>query len=286
MTEAHSYWIREFDVDGYRVDAIWGVRQRRPDYAPLLRQELKRIKPDSLLIAEAGARDDYYFTHGYDAAYDWTDELGHWAWENVFEDPDQIVPRLHQALTNEGRGFHADALIFRFLNNNDTGPRFITRYGPDLTRVAAAMLLTLPGLPCIYTGQEVGAEYEPYRTNEAISWEDAQGLRDYYKQLISLRKNTPALHSRRWDIVPAESSRQVYAYCRYADGAESVLVVLNFSPRSAAAKLDLPSQAQSFAGRSPLTDLLCGEPVSPKASGKGSIEVDLPASTAYVLVAR
>ena len=26
MAEALSYWIREFDVDGYRVDAIWGCQ--------------------------------------------------------------------------------------------------------------------------------------------------------------------------------------------------------------------------------------------------------------------
>ena len=120
MAEALSYWIREFDVDGYRVDAIWGVKQRRPDFWPEMRAELQRIKPDILLIAEASARDPYYVQQGFDAAYDWTDELGHWAWENVFEEPTGIAQRLHAALTNDGKGYGPDSLIFRFLNNNDT----------------------------------------------------------------------------------------------------------------------------------------------------------------------
>ncbi len=159
MLEAFSYWVREFDVDGFRVDAAWGIRQRKPDFWPRWRRQLKAIKPDLLLLAEAGARDDYYFTEGFDAAYDWTDELGHWAWEDVFNAPELITRRLDAALTNGGTGFHPDALIFRFLNNNDTGDRFITRYGEGLTRVATALLMTLPGIPCLYTGDEVGAEF-------------------------------------------------------------------------------------------------------------------------------
>ncbi|HYN87176.1 MAG TPA: alpha-amylase family glycosyl hydrolase, partial [Ardenticatenaceae bacterium] len=80
MLAAFSYWVREFDVDGFRVDVAWGIRERRPDFWPEWRRELKRIKPDLLLLAEAGARDDYYFDNGYDAAYDWDAQLGHWAW--------------------------------------------------------------------------------------------------------------------------------------------------------------------------------------------------------------
>ncbi|NIR02698.1 MAG: alpha-amylase, partial [Gemmatimonadales bacterium] len=102
------------------------------------------IKPDLLLLAEASAREPWYFTNGFDAAYDWTYEPGRWSLENVFDEPNQTVPRLREALTNSGRGFDQDALVFRFLNNNDTGQRFITRHGRAMEMVAAAMLLTLP----------------------------------------------------------------------------------------------------------------------------------------------
>jgi len=78
MIAASSYWVRRFDVDGFRVDAAWGPRRRAAEFWPRWRAELKRIKPDLLLLAEASARDPYYVRHGFDAAYDWTGNLGEW----------------------------------------------------------------------------------------------------------------------------------------------------------------------------------------------------------------
>ena len=33
MIEAFAYWVREFDVDGFRVDAVWGIKERKPGVA-------------------------------------------------------------------------------------------------------------------------------------------------------------------------------------------------------------------------------------------------------------
>ncbi|HEX6001236.1 MAG TPA: alpha-amylase family glycosyl hydrolase [Hyphomicrobiaceae bacterium] len=46
MIEAFAYWVRAFDIDGFRVDAAWGPRERTPGFWPRLQQELRRIKPD------------------------------------------------------------------------------------------------------------------------------------------------------------------------------------------------------------------------------------------------
>jgi glycosidase len=146
---------------------------------------LKRIKPDLLLLAEASARDAYYGRNGFDAAYDWTDKLGEWTWQAAFEDAPNTARRLRSAIEASA----SDALVFRFLGNNDTDPRFRSRYGIGRTRVAAAMLLTLPGIPCLYTGEEVGAAYEPYKNAHPIAWDDVDGLRGWYKRLIALRRN-------------------------------------------------------------------------------------------------
>ncbi len=179
ITEAFAYWVREFDVDGFRVDAAWGIRERKPDFWPRWRVEMKRIKPDLLLLAEASARDEYYFTQGFDAAYDWTDQLGKWAWERVFDNPKLLLYNLNTALTDNRKGYHEDALIFRFLNNNDTGGRFLTVNGLEMTRVATVLLLTLPGIPCIYTGDEIGAAFTPYGDPLPLNWEkDPQGMYD------------------------------------------------------------------------------------------------------------
>jgi glycosidase len=269
MIEAFSYWVREFDVDGFRVDACWGVQQRRLDFWPAWRRELKRIKPDLSLLAEASARDPYNFDNGFDAAYDWTEDLGRWAWGGFWGeqaekvDARHLVPRLKNALLNEPQGYHHDALIFRFLNNNDTGTRFITTHGEPMTRVATAMLLTLPGIPCIYTGDEAGQWFRPYFDASPISFRERyRGLRDYHKKLIALRKDTPSLHSRLWQILDAQPETQVLGFVRYLeDQAEPVLVLLNFSEEEALVNPNLPEEFTALGQSGMLSDRLNDEDI-------------------------
>src|SRR5215216_3019264 len=271
MIEAFAYWVREFDVDGFRVDACWGVKQRRPDFWLQWRRELKRGKPDLMLLAEASARDPYYFDNGFDVAYDWTDQLGVWAWKLAWDAYKYrlLAYNLTDALTNRPDGFHSDALIFRFLNNNDTGERFITRHGEGVTRVATALLLTLPGVPCIYTGDELGEEFKPYEDSGPLSWiERVPGLRDYHKQLISLRRALPSLHSRLWMPLVLEAARDqvAYAYLRYnGEYEDPVLVLLNFSSEPTELAFSLPEGFSALAVAAPLQDLLNGEQVAVRA---------------------
>jgi len=270
MIEAFAYWVREFDVDGFRVDACWGVQKRRPDFWPEWRRALKRIKPDLLLLAEASARDPYNFDNGFDAAYDWTENLGNWAWARFWgdeapnTDTEQTIRHLKDALTNEPEGYHPDALILRFLNNNDTRTRFITSHGENLTRVATALLLTLPGLPCIYTADEAGQWFLPYSDATPLSWRERYpGLRDYHKKLIALRKDIPSLHSRLWQIIEVEPASQVLGYIRFLeDNEQPILVLLNFSEEPAAVKLTLPEEFKPLAETGSLTDLLNGDNIS------------------------
>jgi len=284
MLEAFSYWVREFGVDGFRTDACWGVKERKPDFWPKWRRELKRIKPDVLLLAEASARDPYYFDNGFDAAYDWTAALGKWAWEPAWSSRTLLIYNLNAALTNNGQGFHPDALIFRFLNNNDTGTRFITKHGEEMTRVATALLLTLPGLPCVYTGDEIGAWFHPYDDPLPLVWNEDKypGLRDYHKKLIALRKATPSLHSRQWRPVDAQPSKQIYSYLRYVDPAEQpTLVLLNFSDQELAAELVLPEAFAAFGQQRSLRDLLNDETLT--LANSGPLKVPMPAWGARIL---
>jgi cyclomaltodextrinase / maltogenic alpha-amylase / neopullulanase len=278
VTEAFAYWVREFDVDGFRVDAAWGVEQRRPDFWPGWREELKRIKPDLLLLAEATARDPYYFSNGFDAGYDWTEDLGRWAWQGAFDAPEIIDEWLDGALLNAPKGYDPDALIFRFLNNNDTGTRFADAYGIDLARPAAALLLTLPGIPEIYTGEEVAASYLPYSALTPLDWKDPHDLRPYYRTLIELRLATPALRSRDWARVETRPGGSIYAYVRTATGAAPVLVVLNFADATGV-EVPLDGPLAAFAGGR-VRDLLTGERL---AFDAGPAKVPMEAFSARIL---
>jgi glycosidase len=285
MIEAFTYWVREFDVDGFRVDVVWGIRERRPEFWLEWRRALKRIKPDLFLLAEATARDPYYFENGFDVAYDWTNRPGGWAWEIIWNAYKYrlLAYNLTYALTNRPEGFHPDAMIFRFINNNDTGKRFITKHGEGVTRVATALLLTLPGVPLIYTGDEYGLEFEPYQQLEPLTFEEQYpGLRDYHKKLITLRKSLPSLHSRLWTLITPDAVPQtVFSYIRYGEPTDPpVIVLLNFSEEPAEFEFDLPEKFGTLA-QSNIYDLLSEENIPARAGER--MRVSVPGLTARVL---
>jgi glycosidase len=284
MIEAFAYWVREFGIDGFRADAAWGVRQRAPEFWPRLRDELKRIDPDLLLLAEASARDPYYDIVGFDAAYDWTDRLGEWAWRDAFEHSASAAARLRVALIGtrtveaEAPMARSGALVFRFLNNNDTGERFLTRYGVARTRLAATMLLTLPGLPLLYTGDEVGVAFEPYDEGPVLSWTDAHGLREHYARLVALRRAHAPLRSQRLELLETSHPDSVLAYVRPGERPEhDIIVVLNYGKEPVRVMVRL----LALQGVESLLDLMSGASI-PLASDAPTI--DLPGWGARVLL--
>ncbi len=276
--EAFAHWIRSFDVDGFRVDAAWGVQQRRPDFWPHLTRMLRAMKPDIFLLAEASARDAYWADAGFDAAYDWTDQLGEWAWQRAFDDLEQIGPHLRTALLDTGVPMHR---VARFLNNNDTGDRFVTRYGPATTRVAATLLHTLPGIPIVYAGDDVGAAFRPYDDPPPIEWKDRHGLRAHYANLAEIREALPSLRSGRF--IPLDASRgSVVAFIR-DDGDDVALVVLEFG-RGGPVELELPAR---YANALPpfLTDALTGRTIALEPCGS-TVRVPIDRSQGLVLTAQ
>jgi cyclomaltodextrinase len=272
VTEVFAHWLKEFDIDGFRVDAAWGPRQRAPGFWPGWVAAMRRIKPDILLLAEASERDRYYAAAGFDAAYDWTDKLGEWAWQGAFDGPTPAL-RLRAALASEDDS----TPIFRFLDNNDTGARFITRHGPEMTRAAAALLMTLPGLPAIYMGEEVGAEFEPYRARAPLAAEDHFGLHAYFRRLVALRHREAALRSPKLILLRTSAEDAVLAYIRPgATSDQDLVVAINFSAGSLRAGASLPPPL----ARGTFTDLLTGERITLDPE---QTEIPLPPFTARIL---
>jgi glycosidase len=234
---ALTHWIRDYPVDALRLDAIWALRERAPALLATLPPTLTRINPDLALLAEASALDPYYAAHGFDAAYDWTARPGEWAWRDVFGAPGTTaqVGRLRESLTSESAREGPAPKVLRFLDDNDTGRRFITRHGAEQTRIAAVLLFTLPGIPLIYAGDEVGAEFEPYDMHEPIDWTDRHGLTPLYARLARRRHTSQALSSGGITMLATDADDRVLAFSRAtrvaSPGSDGPwVVVINFSP--------------------------------------------------------
>jgi cyclomaltodextrinase / maltogenic alpha-amylase / neopullulanase len=283
ITEAFVHWVRDYGIDGFRVDAAWGVERRRPTFWPELRRAVKRVDPDVLMLAEASAVDPYYFSHGFDAAYDWTHHPGQWAWTSAFDFPTETGALLTPAITNDPNGYASDAIVLRFINNNDTGVRFVDQYGPQLTRVAATLQFTLPGIPAMFAGDEIGASYEPYSNLTPIPWKDRHHLLPLYERLIELHHTLPSLRSHDVDVFEV-SADSALAYLRPAfDGGQPVLVLLNFGARQPKFAITATPALTAAIGNGSMRDLLTNSSVHLDVKGN-AVSFPMGAESMYVLV--
>ena len=110
-------------------------------------------------------------------------------------------------------------------------------------RLYLSYLLTIPGIPTIYYGDEIGmtGAADPdnrrmMRFGNQLDQNEKENLTDVSK-LIHLRKNHPAL--RYGDYYSLIADTNVFAYVR-SDMNERVLVVLNKNPEQQEVNLDLP----------------------------------------------
>lgn len=306
MIEAGRRWVEDFDIDGYRIDAVWGTNARTPEFMQRWRHALKRYKPEVLLLGEDKGTWPESFENRFDVAYDWFPEenwVSHWTWQTNFSestnltvfndtDPDSRADRLHQALTNRGQGWHPDAKILRFMENNDTF-RFIRHHGLARTKMAAALLFALPGVPLIYNGQEIGFDLHPYNTfrifesGSSIQSQDPHGLYPFYQRLIAIRDQFPALSSDHFERIEVLNAAQDYVYAfRRWEGSENVIGVTNMINRTVYASLLLPTEEMEIDSDETyyLTDVVTGEYIETTGAELETARVSAPAYSTRIYV--
>ncbi|MFZ5434711.1 MAG: alpha-amylase family glycosyl hydrolase, partial [Calditrichota bacterium] len=233
------YWVEEFDIDGYRCDVAWGPQQRSPQFWVDWRRALKTVKPECLLLAEAGANDFAIFDNRFDLAFDWN---LHHEGGSAFSRWFPSIPGfdgLTELITNYNVPWPAYKNPLRFLENHDED-RFISLNTPDQTKLAASFYLTIPGAVMLYAGQEVGTSSQ----RGTITWtSDPNGMNPHYYRLVQARKQLPALREGDWARLTNNSLNTCYSYARFGDDMEPCLWIGNFasSPQTVRITID-PAQ--------------------------------------------
>ena len=124
-------------------------------------------------------------------------------------------------------------------------PRFLSLVKEDPKRLYLAYLfiLTYPGAPCIYYGDEIGTTggIDPL-CRKGFDWNEAHWnveLRNSLRELITLRHALPAL--RTGDFVPIYTEGDVLVYLR-KDATDTVLVAMNLGQEAHILDLDVKSE--------------------------------------------
>lgn len=223
-----KYWVSEFDIDGYRCDVAWGPMQRSPQFWVNWRQQLKEIKPEVLLLAEAAANDFGIFDNRFDLAFDWNlHHEGSSSFQNMFPQIPGFTG-LSNLITNFGTPWPAYKQPLRFMENHDESRFASTNTGPQ-TALAASLCLSIPGAVMLYAGQEIGTTSQ----RGQIPWgSDPLGLYPYYYRLMNARKGLPALQDGDFTLVSNTAWGSVYSFTRAGAGMDPVIWAGNFTPNS------------------------------------------------------
>jgi len=236
MLDMLAYWLREFDLDGFRCDVASEVPT---DFWEQARTELEKIKPGFFFLAEASKPE--LLVRAFDADYAWPMLA---SLNKVLQDGAPATEIQRTWREEEQAKFPAGALHMRMSDDHDE-PRAISRYGWKAALAASAMMFTLDGVPLLYNGMEVGdttdsgspALFEKL----SIFWAPPQRtqFRETYRQLIALRHAHAAL--RGGEVVWLENSapQNLVSFLRRGDGEEFVTVV-NFSNRPQAGAVTVP----------------------------------------------
>ncbi|MCA9918109.1 MAG: hypothetical protein KC445_09160 [Anaerolineales bacterium] len=299
MFEAVKFWLDDMHVDGFRLDAIKHIveegqgQQNTPSTHEWLQEFYlfyKAVNPDAFTVGEAWT--------GTQQVVDYTGDEVDIAFqfflaEDVLNSANAGLAPIYTKTFQEVYDAFPANQYATFITNHDQN-RVMSQLDGDegKARVAAAILLTSPGVPFVYYGEEIGqmgmkpdedirlpmqwasngpkvgftegtpwrpaADDFPVRSVERQT-SNPDSLLSLYRGLIQLRNEHEALRVGDWTLVESGSPR-LLTFLRQTEN-ETVLVIINVNKNSVSAEdyslalgLDGVSTAVSLHGLTPTTD--------------------------------
>ena len=246
MIEMLKYWVREFDLDGFRCDVAWLVPL---DFWEAARAELEAIKPDIVMLSESD--EPAHLLKAFDLNYAWPffHAINDVVWGK------RPASHLREVWEQERARNPRGALRLRFSDNHDER-RAIARLGGRAAVAASVLTLALDGVPLIYNGMEVGDTMESgdpaLFERFPIFWpivKRSPDLPQFYRRMIALRREHTALRRGRVEWLRNSGGQSVLTYVR-RDDEEEILVAINFSNTPFVGRVEAPS-----IGGAPLTEI-------------------------------
>ena len=231
-----TYWIREFDIDGWRLDV---ANELDDGFLRSFRTAVKAAKPDALIVGEVWENAAHYLNGDIlDSAmnYDFRRYCRRFFAEETVsaEVFDTNVSTL--LLRYRENALYAQ---LNLLDSHDVS-RYLTLCGRNIDKMELSVLLqmTFPGMPCVFYGDEkglCGLSEQEYR--QAMAWEKNHSLEDIYRRLIAMRKAHAAL--RYGDFRTNFASEKTYSYSRTWDNTK-ITVTMNLGD----VPIDTPRQGR------------------------------------------
>lgn len=241
MTQALIYWVKDFDIDGYRCDTAGFIPT---DFWDNARTEMDAVKP-VFMLAEWESRDLH--KKAFDMTYSWT----------LF-DKMTAVTRDHKPLgglieymAHDVSTFPRDGYRMTFTDNHDMNSwnhNMVYNFGDGLK---ASMVLcgTINGMPLVYGGQEAGLDRSlKFFDKDVIDWKSLP-YETLITQIFDLKHQNKALWNGKDGGVMVriynDKPEQVLSFSRKKDNNQ-VITIINYSAQPAQVTLKSEHQKGSY----------------------------------------
>ncbi|MBD5553993.1 MAG: glycoside hydrolase family 13 protein, partial [Roseburia sp.] len=195
VIDVASYWIRECDIDGWRLDVSDEITHA---FWKRFRREIKAVKKDVMLIGEI-----WHFAGDFLEGDEWDSIMNYQFYFAVMDllVEEQLSASSFWGMLNFMKGnlnTALDGYLWNFIDSHDTA-RFSHSVGNNIKKqkLAAALQLLLPGMPMIYYGDEVDLNGGPDPDcRRGMLWDESRQNKEilsYYQTLIRIRREYAVL---------------------------------------------------------------------------------------------
>lgn len=228
LLDVAEYWIKETDIDGYRLDTVKHVPK---DFWNQFSARVKKVKPDFYLIGEVWHNDPRYIADYNKAGiqsfvdYPLFNEM-----VRIFRQSGQSLSELYSVWERNKYYYEDPYTLGNFIDNHDN-IRFVReallkQEDPEKRlKLALTYLYTAPGIPIVYQGTEHmmdGAKDPDNR--RMMNFSKNKDIETFTAQLGKLRQNHPALRRGDYSMVVDKDGSAVFKRT-YED--ESLYIVFN-----------------------------------------------------------
>ena len=241
-----EYWIKEFNVDGFRCDVSDGVPL---DFWEDSRKALEIIRPDVAMLAEGERPADQLKAFDLNYSFTWFKSLSKVYTENA---PASTLQTTWESLASaRPKGVRFIRYIDNHdLSNDDWYNRTDESWGTKGAEAGLVLSFMLDGVPFLYNGQEAADKARHSIFGKLpVDWsngntDEGQQRLTFLKELIKVRRseNTLALGTTRW--VVNDAANEIVSFLRELNG-EQILTVINLKNKKIRVKPALTGKQKS-----------------------------------------
>ncbi len=241
LIDAMEFWVRQFNIDGFRCDMAHLVPL---DFWIAARTKLQ----DSKILYWLAECEDIAYHQVFDTSYAWS-------WMHASQKLGKGEDGLHEVYTilHQYAQYPKGASKLFFTSNHDENSWNGTEYEKygKAAKAWAVFTLTWNGQPLIYSGQELPNHKRlAFFDKDQLHWTSEKPLlHDFYTTLLTARRQFPVLAAGSIFNLPTDNA--VMAYFKQDQG-QTALVILNFS----AERQQVHVKHEAFTGK--FTNLFSG----------------------------